>query len=343
MWGNELLFVVFPDSNSQPVEPLEDATFLDQISWSYRTLRYGELSLSDALKVWEIRLILLCFSNQLPAAKYEAVNLNNALYLHENPGAAPPRSFDQKPNTRAVYPLPKNNGGEISHVLTRLILRLKLLPSLVLVNELYKLCYQVRLRGSVSQAEDVQRKLLGLSYEIISVLMITKNYQTLISFLDSLRMDLKVLGDDPLRQDNWSRMTLLYVIVSLIFRNSNSKSSFSDLREAFVSVQKSSIHELAYVLRHFLPHVDSKDTTNIEEFDFGSLVQLATSDAISLRIVSCTAALWELYNLYDVSLDESVTVQCQPSEHGSSSLIDQVYAKVIGEWGEHFNRFYAIE
>ncbi|OBA22522.1 hypothetical protein METBIDRAFT_11348 [Metschnikowia bicuspidata var. bicuspidata NRRL YB-4993] len=218
-----LLFAVVPQTQA-PQGLLTDYLYVTQaldqeiLDSTYFALRGAVLqSAGECLAAWEIRLLILLFSGQLARAKREAVALNNALYLRENPGAnraslastpfKHPANTPPSPGTGGsrhgpavlpVYPLPNNNDGQIPDSLLMLMVSLKAAPSLARVNEIYRLCYQKRLKGDrenagvfVGTGNGLQARLMALAYAVIAVLFVTRNHATLVSFLASLRGDLQ--------------------------------------------------------------------------------------------------------------------------------------------------------
>lgn len=279
--------------SKQPYNELIDLT--------YYLLKNNSLSLSELLKIWEIRLILHLFNNQLTFSKKEAINLNNALYLNENNDIAPPQGQQvQNPNSnndsrassmnsgigntpspspglQPIYPLPKNNNGLIGHSLLIMILRLRSIPNLSLVNELYKLCYQLRLRSSGAEEEKVglQLKLINLSYDIIVILSITKNYHTLLNYLESIRYELVLQKKQNQLSDMYrqylSNVTLLWVIILIMVyvRNGTKKDRLTDIitkhyQDTFENdVNELSMNSLSYVLSHILPLPSSEEMATV--------------------------------------------------------------------------------
>lgn len=362
--GNDATIEQFYD-----IENVKSASVQQLIDCTYLILKNGQLSVQETLKVWEIRLTLTLFNDQLPLAKREAVSLNNALYTLENPNAPPftrmssgnsvtdsnSRTLHQFSNV--VYPLPKNNNGVIEYRLLLLILRLKSVPNLILVNELYKICYQMRLKGTSSEAIKLQAKLTNLSYEVIVVLVITRNYSTLLSFLISLRRDIGA-KEDASEKGSYnerynSNVCLIQVIVTLLmWTNSKREEDLADLPEDLVAtfdlVDETSLVLLKHVLQSFGPVVGGPEPERIEiseNLPLSKLAHLVWSKQLSARIICCTLATWELSNVFRTELIE---------ENGKSQLVvevaeepqtklDQVYGEIMKQWGYYFNKVYGME
>lgn len=380
---SDSLFAHVPQTNAATIDQFYDLEYVrsasnqELIDCTYYLLRSGQLTIEETLKVWEIRLTLTLFNDQLPLAKREAVNLNNALYIHENPNTQPPpntsrvgsnlsanESASLAAHSRAallnnvVYPLPKNNNGQIGYRLLLMILRLKSIPNLILVNELYKLCYQMRLKGTSSEAIKVQAKLTNLSYEVIMVLTITRNYFTLISFLNSLRHDVRVkieLAEKGSHNERYhSNVCLLHVIISLlVWTKGKSKTELDqvpkDVTELFNQVDETSLVTLKHVLQTVPSVVGGLDPGNAiklsETLTLPKLVEMVWDKKISARVLCCTLATWELSNVHHTELVE---------EDGKSRLIvetigdkksklDHVYGEIMPRWGQYINKVYGLE
>lgn len=350
---NDKLFVRQPESAAGSLFfdllYVNTAPLLELIDATYHVLAEGTLPLGDVYKVWEIRLTLLLFDSQLYVAKREAVNLNNAVYLNETPDSGP-----DSPNAGrlgAVMPLPKNNDGAIGYLLLLLLLRLKTVPNLGLVNEMYKVCYQTRLRGSVEQKDEVQSRLISLSYEIISILAITKNFQTLLAFLSSLRGDLRIKCQESERlrlefEEVSSNCELVWFIAKIMLRRSASLSldDFVTLHQKdFSEIRASSFMALTFVMKTIAPNVGG-DKTAIDaipkQFDLQSVVSLIEQDQISMRTLCCMLSVWDLTATYITELTgDSLRVTLS----SGNAPIDQVFDYVMAQWGNHVNKLYGME
>lgn len=355
------------------LESPESASNRSLLQSTYHVLKKKKLSVAEALTVWELRLVLLMFENQLIAAKKEAVNLNNALYLAENPNTQPQVPLVRSPLARAdsassrqsassspanvVYPLPKNNDGAIEFSLLLLILRLKLAPNLSLVNELYKLCYQLRLKGSVGEEAEIQKNLRSLSYEIIMVITITRNYYTLLSFLKSLESDLLAQQQklDTVNATHYaSNVSLMIVLAYLLILQGLDKSEATqtDLRKRFDDLDDFTKSCFVNVLRTYSPMVSEGAGPAVgpqEEVTFGGVVELVKAGKLTGRITCCTLASFEIENMYHAAFEEltvdgtsgkRLVAKVVPQLH---SKFDRAYARVMGQWGNFIHKVYGIE
>lgn len=357
-------------------EALKEASFSDIIDSTASAFKEGNLSTEEALSLWELRLVLLLFDNQLLAAKSEAIDLNNLLYLHENPTASSSlktttaASIAERPlllqtgsasslNLRSeqnswVFPLPKDNDEILSHSLLLLILRLKSVPNLSLVNELYKLCYQFRLKGSTEKAESLQRNLLSLAYEIIMVLTVTRNHATLISYLQSLRYDIrarKESGSGSFYEPFELNVKLMWIITSLHLRIKNSAALepvLGSLKEDFDSLDSYTLQSITHVLQTYTPLVGGNSELVLQEneqLDLDKLVELAKENKISGRIICCTLAAFELQNVHGAHFaaeNERPQLVLAPN-CGPESKYNVAYNFVMGRWTDYLNKVYAVE
>lgn len=388
--SRESLFLKFPTVplDKYSVEDLLEGikskrSYNEIIDLTYYLLKNNSLSLSEILKIWEIRLILHLFNNQLSFAKKEAINLNNALYLNENNNIAPTQGQQaQSPNSnndsrtssmnsatgntpspnpglQPIYPLPKNNNGVIEHSLLMMILRLRSIPNLSLVNEFYKLCYQLRLRSSGAQEEklDLQLKLINLSYDIIVILCITKNYHTLLNYLESIRYELVLQKKQGLLSDTYkqylSNVTLLWVIILIMVhvRNGAKKDKLTDIitkyyQQAFEDdVYELSMNSLSYILSHILPLPSSDDMAKVPQgpLTILHLVQLVLLGDISGRIICSTIGLWDISNVhgYTLTKDDEFKLSRQPKDVSSNVLL--CYDELTNDWGKFIYKVYGLE
>lgn len=376
------IFVLIPEA-VVPAESFYDSDFLSQASYSdlvhstYAVLKENQLAVKEALKVWEIRLTLLLFNNQLSVAKKEAINLNNALYLQENPNATPPVSYrpsaltnssgvsiteasltsggrrERSSSANLIYPLPKNNEGLIEYPLVVMLLRLRSVPNLALVNELYKLCYQIRLKGTSSEATKVQAKLISLSYEIIMVLTITRNYFTLLSYLDSLRHDVLAKVSETQYGEYYSNLTLMWIIINLLIRSRDKTTEeMVEISKEFQKdfdtyVQPETLHCLTHVLQTITPVIGSGDAAvgSEESVTLETIAEQISKKTITARIICCTLATWELSNVHTTELSQEngkVSLVVDAPATGDSK-VDPVYSNVMSRWGENIHKVYGIE
>lgn len=334
------------------------------IDKTYYIIKQQELGWDQVLKVWEIRLTLHLWWNQLGRARKEGVNLNNGIYqssvaqaksLQEKSGVIQPSSTLQnspsmtslglvtsvrqvpglQPNSNTPapsYPLPKHLS--LRHSLLILLLRLKSLPNMNLVNEYYKLTYQLRLKSTPLSRDDLAMKLINLSYDIIVILIVTKNYTTLVSYLTSIRHELLVLGKlsgselDTQYQQYLSNLALMLVLCELLADNyfkTPTTDTVVKYTPIFDEVNDISKNSLRYVLQNIYPSVgtrgktqiqenqlsidedyDDKETSTIENdqkpvdpldgspLELSNIVQLIESGALSTRIICSTLGLWDI-------------------------------------------------
>lgn len=385
------LFVASPQSNSASAQLLLDMGSLENadigrlIESSYHMLREHHLSKEDAFKVWEMRLMLLLFNDQLGAAKKEALNLNNALYIHENPGAALAKlpaqllsrpqeggfylklasptgsstSLSQAgvPPKVVVYPLPNNSDSSLPDLLMRLLLRLKSLPNLSLVNEIYKLSYQYRLRSSAHDGHKLQAKLICSAYATASVLIINKNYISLLSLTESICGDLEHVLKETNAQDfrrYISNISMIWVWAkALSYKHRKLINLKSDLAERITDEHVSAVvgmcesmfqkvDDATLMALKFVVGKLTQDNSALEPEDWTiySIVRGIFSDTISTRIMCCTLSVWDIEATYNGRLTETnfeVAV-----EEGSTPL-EVSYAKIISKWGDNFNKLYGME
>lgn len=297
-------------------------------------------SIDTSLSLWELRLTAFILHGNLAIAKQEAVALNNALYMAENDTNDVLVTELLAVDPAKVLPLPRNNDRLISHRLLVLLLRLKSVPNLNLVNEWYKLCYQLRLKSGTASAQ-LSAQLACLSYDIMVILVINKNYTTLHSFLGSL------VYDDPIYGD---RILLMDLIVQIICYNQNgvSRDQIIDKISAF-TISDNVKADLLYVLNHFSPLYAQGATAEqekataliIEDFDTEKLVDLVLEGHITGRIICCVLGVWDVqtnfgYKLEDFKGSSNVESPQAPSLEDCKNLINQ-------KWKLYVNKVYGLE
>lgn len=388
--SKESLFLKFPTVNLDKcnVEDLLEGikskrSYNELIDLTYYLLKSNSLSLSELLKIWEIRLMLHLFNNQLSFAKKEAINLNNALHLNENNNITPSQGQQaQSPNSnndsrtssmnsatgnisnsnsglQPIYPLPKNNNSVIEHSLLMMILRLRSIPNLSLVNELYKLCYQLRLRSSGAPEEklELQLKLINLSYDIIVILCITKNYHTLLNYLESIRYELALQKKQDQLSDTYrqylSNVTLLWVIILIMVhvRNGAKKDKLTDIitkyyQQSFENdVNELSMNSLSYVLSHILPLPSSDNMANLPQgpLTILHLMQLILLGDISGRIICSTIGLWDISNVHGYTLTEDDGLKLSRQSKDVSGNVLLCYDELTNDWGKFIYKVYGLE
>lgn len=356
------------------VDNFYDASFVSRASigqlldLTHAVITSGELSVSETLRVWELRLTLHLFDGHLSTAKIEAINLNRSIHLHENPDqsrypqnqtglrssatALGPGATGAAGNVQYVYPLPRNNSNEIPYLLLLLLLRLKSSPSMSMVNECYRMCYQLRLRGQALENQLLQSQLIQLAYLISVQLVITKNTLTLVSFLDSLLISLK----DQLRIAS-SEKVLKYVEnitfaqflarALAILRHSKDPAvqdvQFEALRPAFDHQSPSAINSLRFALNNWASHVAApppEEKITMDMMTFDEIITMIKSGRLSTRIVCCTLAVWDLGSAFNSSVDDDELL-VEVSKNGDR--FDDVYAVIMSRWAHHGNRVFCIE
>lgn len=327
-----------------PLAALPAPNYTLLLDQTYHLLKRSS-SIDAACRLWEIRLSLMLFSGNLQVARREAINLNNALYLHENPGAERPL----RPGTPAgqpnyIYPLPKNNGGEIRAPLLRLLLRLKSQRNLALVNELYKQCYQSRLRAAAPDRAVLQLLLMCLAYEVVAVLFVTKNHLTLVNFLQSLRANLERRAAEPECAEYLSQMLLMHVCAELIQAKKGGKpfGELHGLEAPFGVVSETSLTGLTYIASTIAPLMGGEPAPPKQaQWTLELLADAFAADAVLARTICCVLALWELSAVHQTELTAaSFTVTVQPED---DSPLGIAYSIVMSQWGSFVNKLYGME
>lgn len=305
------------------------------LSQSFSLLK-SSTSLEDSIKIWEIRLLWLIFNDKLLQAKQEATNLNNTIYISEL-GEVPP-------NPPRVLPLPRNNNGHINHRLLVLLLRLKSVPNLTLVNEFYKLCYQLRLRDH----EHLSQKLVNLSYDIMVVLLINKNYSTLLNLLYLMENEMKLVKGSEVQIDRFN----LLIIITRVFIYQQSQTPREIIRremsqwDSDFGALKSSLDCLKYVLATvepiYSPGSAESNLVKLETLSLDDLVSMVLDGKITTRIVCCTLGIWDLQNNYGFELNENGFLSTEtdiPEEIGLSDC----YLLMCTKWLQHITKVYGLE
>lgn len=355
------LFVALPQTSVTATDSfyhqdyVESAPYGDLVDITHQLITGATIEQeNELLALWEIRLTLLLFDGRLSTAKQEAVNLNDALFFHENPTSTSGRNGPMltQPAPAANYPLPKNNAGIISHLLLMLVLRLKSNPNLALVNELYKLCYQIRLKGVTAEAQTVQMKLFNLSYEIISVLVISRHYLTLLSFLQSLKRDTHLChqyhGDNEQHYGRFlSNISLIWIYNVLINRRSKKTGEKLSVyamqyQQEWSSIAKSTKETLIEALKRFTTsNNDALLNLDPESFLITQFAALVESDTISARIISCTLATWDLENK-PFTDSNSIRGETAQDEQEANSLA-KTYSIIMAKWTQYPDKVYGME
>jgi len=288
------------------------------------------------LKLWEIRLLLLVFTDQLSVAKREAINVNNALYLLENVG-----------NSNTIYPLPKNN-AHISNEMLLLLLKLKSLPNLSLVNELYKLTYQARLKST--DVKSTTMLLQNISFYVCFILQITNNHLSLRSYVSSLKHQSKGLYH--------SNVTFLTIIVELMLGHKNSDSIVTKYQDDYDNLDEFTINSLKYVFQTIPPNINdsnllSDESINKPTLELLDLANLVKKKDITSRILGCLLGLWDLHANYHFKL---ITDNGKLSFVGkdlsnndvermveTDDILDAILQLLNNNWCKYIHKVYGLE
>lgn len=332
------------------------------IDLTYVVITAAVFNVPETLRVWELRLTLLLFSGQLAIAKREAINLNRLIYLHENPDQlknpliqtpVPGSASGQGPNvSQHLYPLPRNNENSVPYLLLLLLLRLKSTPSMGMVNECYRLCYQLRLRGKLLESDVLQKRLMQLAYLIVVQLVITKNNLTLLSYLESLsqslQLQLKVRPTSKVLEYS-DRINFAFFLAQGLAILRHTKESvvqdaqFEALRPNFESSTPQVLELLMFALNSWAPHVNGpspEEKLAMSDLTFENVVFMMRTGRISVRIVCCTLAVWDLDSAFDVTLEDNKLV-LKVSSNGEQ--LDNTYEYIMSQWGQHVNRVFCVE
>lgn len=367
------LFVRQPN---EPIAPNQIHDFLfvstastaQLIDLTHSVITSAVLLPPDTLRVWELRLTLLLFEGNLPVAKREAINLNRLIYLHENPdakvnvaqNAKPVGGNDQQPQAgrtnapQQIYPLPRNNENGVPYLLLLLLLRLKSTPSMGMVNECYRVCYQLRLRGQDVEESLLQDQLMQLVYLIVVELVITKNSLTLVSYLESLirtledQLAVKKMQKSERYLENVTFALFIARALVILHQTKNMAAQdkqFETLATQFTSESSLALRTLSFAMNSWAPHVGGPAPTPEEkvlETDLtgSSIIAFLRSGRISTRIICCTLAVWDLDAAFDANLGgEKLEVEVPQGE----DKLDKIYSYVMSQWGDHANRVFCIE
>lgn len=361
---SEKLFEQLPDTRVPPdkifdLSYISTASIAQLIDLTHSAITARILEPAEILRVWELRLTLHLFNGRLVVAKKEAINLNTSIYLHENPDQAVRPSVPEKPGSGApnapqyVYPLPRNNDNSIPYLLLLLLLRLKSTPSMGMVNECYRVCYQLRLRGLALQSTVLQNQLIQLAYLIIVELVITKNSLTLISYLESLLKSLEdqLQSANPTQKaENYAaniRFMLLLAQALAMLRipkdSAAQELQFETLREAFDNTPTSVIESLRFALNSWAPHVGGptpEDKCSVLDMTFEAVMSMLRKGRISTRIICCTLATWDLDTAFEATIINDDLKVVVPN---NEERLDGVYSHIMSKWGNHANRVFCIE
>lgn len=364
------LFVHQPSATIAP-DRIKDISYVsaasraDLIDLTHSVITSAVFPVQETLRVWELRLTLLLFEGKLAVAKQEGINLNRSIYLHENPGHLKSNQDQSQTPTRGgalaappppqAFPLPRNNEKSVPHLLLLLLLRLKSTPSMGTVNECYRVCYQLRLRGLAAESAKLQSQLMQLAYLIIVELIITKNIPTLVSYLESLVAGLQqqINNQKTERAETYlSNIKLIEFLAHglVIMRNTKDTATqdvqFEALRPEYAQITETvpnSLEALRFALNSWAPFVGGPAPENrLEPTDLGfdSMVSMMRNGRISTRIICCTLAVWDLDASFSAKIvDGQVIVEV--GEVGTE--LDHAYESVMTQWAGQANRVFCIE
>lgn len=383
----ELLFLRLPPSSPSlnitinhflaAIETILNASasspdYTQLIDNTYYLLRNGDFSTEELLLIWEIRLNLFMFNNQISFAKKEAINLNNSLYTNENKTSNKETNPSQSSLSLShsninqdgqlllpIYPLPKNNDGKIGNNLLVLILRLKSIPNMHLVNELFKLCYQLRLRGTNQNQNDdlsTKTKLINLSYEVVVILTITKNYSTLLNYLGSIMHDLKNRLEKSTEEDDeykqyYSNIKLVWLITKFTLATTNN-SQVEHIKEEhqkdFEEIDQSSIDSLVYVLQNIAPVYASATSMPLVHASIRLAEDVARhveEGKITGRIICSILGLWDISNVYKAHLEDDgkLAFVIDSIEDDNRSALQTAYRLITSKWCNYVHKVYGLE
>lgn len=311
--GDDLLFVNQPlDSFDQfnlydLYYDINDGNFDAAITKTYTLIKLDIFNQVQKLKLWEIRLLLMIFTNQVDEARTEAINVNNCLYLVEN----------ESPKAE-VYPLPKLNDN-IPVSLLYLLAKLKNLPNIYLINELYKLTYQLRLKSN--DLQNLRTYLQNFSYHILLILIITKNNcNTGLSYIKSLY-----------QQVNSTYKSNLGLMIMLTEFKLMNQYQLLLLEDFTIDSLKFVVNEPSIDLQNF------KDFINIDNID---------------KIIIDLASIWQLncqYGFYFSSKD-GVMSFTNNQEHvdientiDTDKTIDRSLDMLNKSWCNHVDKVFLIQ
>lgn len=330
---------------------IENLEYKNVISKLYFLIKDATDTRSQLL-FWEVRLLLLLFNDQLSAAKREAIALNNVLYFGDSQQSQPPSTPSSSYQGTPIYPLPKNNNLLIPYSLILLLLRLKSTPTLGLLHELYKLIYQSRLKLA-SDKETLQIRLTNLSYQVIAVLNINKNYPTLLNHLNNVREHLMKYKNDEQYLSNINLLLIIVEAQTMFAKTNSTKTITSKYERVFEEVNLLSKNSVVYVLQNIQPMIgkySKPSTSEITDLDsLATLLNIIETGGITGRIICALLGLWELSNtyLFDlVSDDDGIHFANTLSTTGGSIPEDQhdkLYNLVTSQWCKYIHKVYGLE
>ncbi|KAK6201045.1 uncharacterized protein RJT21DRAFT_1006 [Scheffersomyces amazonensis] len=355
----DILFVRKPAENLSLLSIDEIYQELDSSSINYDTVidqlyhiikSNNHISnINQLLKLWEIRLNLLVFSNRVDIAQQEAINLNNILYLQEN----------IKDESITVYPLPKLDLKYYRFLI--LILKLKSeqvsgtngavfnpAVGLNIINEIYKLNYQLRLKDT----NQVQLKLIDLSYKLIINLIRLNSFNTLLTFLNGVIHELVIKTGtadklEDLQSQYLSNLIVIALIVNkyLLTETDSSKESIKRILSfKFTELFNNQVNQYTY---DTFSYIINKSVSNIDDF---------IEEPILFKTVIKILGLWDLLDnnplvtlqhkesdLEPEELPLTLTLnETQQDNVNGISIVDKIYNKVNNQWYNHLDKSYGL-
>lgn len=255
----------------------------------------------DKLKLWEARLTLLMFylMNQ---ARQEAVALNNHLFLLENDA---PQA--------AVYPLPRNN-PMIPLLLLVLLLRLKLKPLVTVINEIYKLVYQTRLKST--SGGGTRRQLMVALYEVLAALV--ASHQWLV-VLNMATLTLEQAQNHAGYGDYASNLRLVTMIITALVGGDTSSDDYQRL-------EKTTTDLWGYVMQR----------TGEYNGTFADIAAIASLAATVAPVLERLLAVWTLVTLGEIGVDD---LDQLPLKHVNAD-VDGLVEAVTAHWPRNLTHYY---
>lgn len=365
---DERLFAIIPSDSvnkndtsvaSMLKECQKESNFQKLIDLTYSLLQNHDSSIGDKLKVWEARLSLHLFNNNISYAKSEAIQLNNALFLRENNNHPPNQPSPKMPIVQhnhpkqivhtvvPVYSLPKNNDGAIEHTLLTLILRLKSSPNMNLINDLYKLCYQLRLKSSTYNDKSLLlSRIINLSYNVMAILLKSRNYLTLLNYIKSMRHDLKLQEKNGHISDKYkqclSNISLMLILVTahmLIEQKIPFEKVSSFVAGEYESMFESEINEATLTtFENSAKKLQVDDFASSDSPGLRDILRILQDPNQSFSILTSTLGIWDVYNVLSHKATNSVPV----AEESSNSKINTIYTHVLSLWESYPDKVFDL-
>ncbi|KAK6461799.1 hypothetical protein DFJ63DRAFT_314430 [Scheffersomyces coipomensis] len=361
-----------------PLPSIDETTTLEQIytkltlpnaSQSYRNIidqlyyiiqTHGKStssnSINDLLKLWEIRFNLLMFNSEVNLAHIESININNILYLQEN---------IQDLNV-SVYPLPKLDLKYYDFLIKLLKLKSEYqLEGMIvgsssgsggisggtgIINEIFKLNYQLRLKDNEVN-EEVEVKLINLSYQLIINLVILNHLPTLLTFVKGVISELerKEKKISMVLEQYLSNLIIVLIIVEsyLLRGRIISKTSLQMVirgkyEDKFKLVNQFTKDSISYVINQ-----NQDGTVKVV-----TITDLLDQD-VTIKILVNIIGVWDLINtnkslilnnkdnIISLKLEEPEVIE-QEQEQEEDTLVDKIYNHVNNLWYKHIDKLYGL-